>query len=305
MDDDGDPDAILLDRIASRLGGGAATATELPGGFVNVTHRLRTADGRDVVVRFPRDRLRANEYPAEVWAIRAARAVGVPIAPPLEEGLEDGVPFLVSDYLHPAEQGVERPWSWLGGYARALGDIDVRGAPASLFSRFGRDLEAAWSSHVRYNRDALTPDDLLLRDGAYSAHALPFLRRQLDDLSARRFRFGLAHGDLAPRNLLSRGADQPPVLLDWGAATTGPTPWTDAQRVFEWAFCERTISRSAYEEFAAAAGVNGPTDERTLLSMVVLHLLDVTRWAHDRRPDLYDDYVARCRSGLDILEALV
>ncbi|WP_259362838.1 hypothetical protein [Curtobacterium sp. ME12] len=39
--------------------------------------------------------------------------------------------------------------------------------------------------------------------------------------------------------------------------------------------------------------------------MTALHLLDVTRWARDRRPDLYDEYLGRCRSGLERIEEIV
>jgi uncharacterized protein (DUF2132 family) len=37
--------------------------------------------------------------------------------------------------------------------------------------------------------------------------------------------------------------------------------------------------------------------------MAALKLLDVTRWARERRPDLYDEYLHRCRRGLAVLLA--
>ncbi|WP_456786767.1 hypothetical protein [Cellulomonas sp. P5_C5] len=39
-------------------------------------------------------------------------------------------------------------------------------------------------------------------------------------------------------------------------------------------------------------------DEVTIARMTVLQLVDVTRWAVDRRPDLVERYLRECRDGL-------
>ena len=272
----------------------------LHGGEVNFTYRVRTETG-EVVIRFPVDRLRGNEFPVEMWATRTAAAAGIPVARCLRTGRMAGVPFIVSEYIAPAEHPIDSPWSILGSLAMRIATLDLSDAPESLFSRFGRDLGSAWTQHLQYNVQALRADDDLAADGAYDLRLLDRIRSALEALCSRSFAFGLAHGDLAPRNLLSRGHGFPPVLLDWGAAKTGPAPWTEARRVFEWAFLDGSIAEDDYTDFLAAAGLDRRTDESTLIAMTALHLLDVTRWAHDARPDLYTEYIARCRTGLNIL----
>jgi aminoglycoside phosphotransferase (APT) family kinase protein len=289
-------DSEFLAEIVDRIGGRVIEA--LPGGAVNVTHRVALNDAEDVVVRFPIDRLRANEFPVELWASRAAAEVGIPVARGLETGVQSGVPFLVSEYVEPSAEPLVKPWSRLGQYARVIGSVELSDAPRSLYSRFGDDLSSAWSSHLEYNLDSLTDEDPLRAAGAYAPDSAPLLRELLEGLSRQAFDFGLAHGDLAPRNLIAQGSDEPPVLIDWGAATTGPSPWTDARRVFEWLTFEHTITSEDYEEFSVAADLAGDDEQGVLVAMTALHVLDVTRWARDRRPDLYNDYVRRCRGTL-------
>jgi aminoglycoside phosphotransferase (APT) family kinase protein len=155
----------------------------------------------------------------------------------------------------------------------------------------------------RLRLSSLDGDDPLLRDGAYPADALQWLRAHFAALAATPSDHGLAHGDLAPRNLLSRGRDAVPVLIDWGAATTGPTPWTDARRVTEWALVDGSIAAADHDGFLRAAGLDAPGDRRTLVAMTALHLVDTSRWAREQRPDLYAEYAARCRAGLERLAA--
>lgn len=291
-------DATLLARIVQEIGADDGSALRLHGGEVNVTHRV-TAPTGDVVVRFPRDRRRHDEFPVERWATRTAAAAGLPVARTLSTGAVHGVPFIVSEYVAQSQEPVERPWSWLGSYARTIGTFDLSDAPASVFSRFGRDLEDAWRQHLAYNGAELRPDDPIAADGAYATSDLARIRSSLSGLEQTSFTFGLAHGDLAPRNLLSAGSAQPPVLIDWGGATTGPAPWTEARRAYEWAFCDRTITEPEYAELLTALGLDPRSDNPTIAAMVVLHLIDVTRWPRDIRPDLYPAYVLRCRRGLD------
>ncbi|TDN43134.1 aminoglycoside phosphotransferase (APT) family kinase protein [Curtobacterium flaccumfaciens] len=290
-------DQAWLRTVLASVGGSTDRTERLTGGAVNHTYRVDRADAEPVVLRFAVDPLRTDEFPVEAWAAEQASRIGIPTARPIAHGVEGGVPYALSEYVAPDPRAVHRPWRWLGTYARSVAAIPLRDAPPMLYSRFGTDLAHAWSAHLAYNLDALGPHDPIRRDGAYASpegvHDL------LEPLLTGEFAFGLAHGDLAPRNLVSRGPDRPPVLIDWGAAETGPTPWTDARRVFEWTFVDGSVARADHDDFTAAAGLTSAADLRTLASMTALHLLDVTRWAREHRPDQYDEYVGRCRTGLD------
>lgn len=178
-------------------------------------------------------------------------------------------------------------------------------APEGIFSRFGRNLPSAWRSHLRYNLDALSERDPLIEDGVYLRQDLGRLRTLLATLEGVDFVFGLAHGDLAPRNLIPRRAPSPPLLIDWGSARTGPAPWTDLQQVYVWAVHDRTITYDALQQFADAAGLPlGNHETAVLTQLTALRFLDLARWARDRRPDLYDQYRQSSHHGLSTILAM-
>ncbi|NQX26429.1 phosphotransferase [Microbacteriaceae bacterium VKM Ac-2854] len=258
--------------------GHRVTRVDALGGVENHVHRVR-GPGLDAVLRTPVDPACADTYPLEAWAIGAARAAGVPSPPVLALGER----VLVLEYWAPQGELTD-PWRRLGALAAAVARIPLDSAPDALFSRFGRDLPAAWRAHVRYNVAALTPDDPLL--GAYPAADRERLRELIAPLAFAPFAHGLAHGDLAPRNLIPRAAA--PALIDWGAASTGPAPWTELQRVYQ------EQPPDALAAFAVGAGVTLDSDILALLHrLTVLRSLDLARWAREHRPDLAPAYAAR------------
>lgn len=324
-------------RVVRELGGTPTTVHRL-GGVVNTVLRV-VGDDLDWVVRSPVDPRRPDEFPVEQWAVEAARTCGVPVPEVLHVGVSRGIPVMVSRYVQPDAEPVARPWWWLGRHAASVAEADLTEAPDGVFSRFGRDLDHAWAAHLDYNQTALGPDDLLhhdpapdapllvghppdapppaepplvehlladplLADGAYRLDDLPTLRRWLHDLDDLETSHGLVHGDLAPRNLVSQGADVAPVLLDWGTVTTGPVPWTELQRSFQAVVVDRELPWSTLADLADGMGVALDASARqTLLRMTALRLLDLARWARDRRPDLYPSYRDACASGLTTLLA--
>jgi aminoglycoside phosphotransferase (APT) family kinase protein len=282
-------------------GGDVNVVVALPG-MVNRVFRVRGLR-TDWVVRFPLDDQRANEFPTEVWAARQAHSSGVPTARTVATGLLDARPYLIVEYVEPhQDQDEDQAWRWLGRYASRVATTRLDEAPEEVFSRFGRDLPRAWRAHLSYNLDAVTAQDPLLEDGVYQEADRVWLRASIKRLMTIDFAFGLAHGDLAPRNLVPRRPPLPPVLLDWGTATTGPAPWTDLQRVYGWATYDRTVTKSALDHFAHAAGV--PLDEQTsavLEQMSALRFLDLARWARKWRPDLYEEYRQSSQQGLAVI----
>ncbi|ACZ23626.1 predicted aminoglycoside phosphotransferase [Sanguibacter keddieii DSM 10542] len=289
-------------RVVRELGATPTTVDRL-GGVVNVVLRV-VGDDVDWVVRSPVDPRRPDEFPVERWAVEAARTCGVPVPEVLHVGVSRGIPVMVSRYVEPAAEPVARPWWWLGRHASSVAEADLTDAPDGVFSRFGRDLDHAWAAHLDYNQTALGPDDPLLADGAYQPDDLPTLRRWLHDLDDLETSQGLVHGDLAPRNLVSQGADVAPVLLDWGSATTGPAPWTELQRSFHAVVVDRELPWSTLVDLADGTGT--PLDDttlRTLHRMTALRLLDLARWARDQRADLYPTYRDSCAAGLAVLQA--
>ena len=291
-----DRDEHLAARIAVEHGMVGATMTSLAGsGLMNHVYRATTAD-RSWVVRFAIDPTPADEYALEAWAMTAARGVGMPVVGVVAHGVLDSVPYLVQEYVAP-EGVLADPWATLGRFARDVAGIPItEDAPDALFSRFGRDLPAAWQAHLAYNLAALH-DDPLVAAGVYDPHLLPRIQDDLAYLVDFPFDFGLAHGDLAPRNLIPQ-ANGRAVLIDWENASTGPTPWTDCLNVFEWAVAAEDGDLGAFAQFVTAAGLDVDAATATIERMLVLHLLDVTRWAADRRPDLYEKHRSAAAEGI-------
>jgi aminoglycoside phosphotransferase (APT) family kinase protein len=289
-------------RVVRELGADP-TSVERLGGVVNTVLRVLGPEV-DWVVRTPVDPQRPDEFPVEQWAVAAVRSCGVPVPEVLHVGVSQGLPVMVSRYVRPSAEPITRPWWWLGRHATAVARASLDGAPDGIFSRFGRDLERAWEAHLAYNQDALTPDDPLLADGGYRHGDQPMLRRWLHDLDHLVTAHGLVHGDLAPRNLVSQGADTAPVLIDWGTATTGPVPWTELQRAFHAVVVDGELPWEALVDLADGTGTDlTATALRTLRDLTALRLLDLARWAHDQRPDLYPAYRDTCASGLATLVA--
>lgn len=272
-------DSLTATAFLASLGH-RVTRVDALGGVENHVYRVR-GPGLDGVLRTPVDPAGRDTYPLEAWAIGAARAAGV-ATPPV---VAIGEAFLLLEYWSP-EGELADPWRALGERAVAVARIPLADAPDDLFPRFGRDLPAAWRAHVRYNVEALGPEDPLL--GSYPAADRERIRELIAPLEAYPFAHGLAHGDLAPRNLIPRSGG--PALIDWGAATTGPAPWTELQRVYQ------EQPSDALAAFAAGAGIPLDADTRSLLHrLTVLRTLDLARWAREHRPDLAADYAARLR----------
>ena len=160
----------------------------------------------------------------EAWCAGQAREHAIPTADIVGVGVVNAVAYSVQRSVAGANGETVRSvglWRALGKYARTINTIPLADAPEALFSRFGRDLPAAWRAHLDYNVDSLDDADPLLALGVYDRAEQSRVRGIFESLRCHSFEFGLSHGDLALRNLLV-DPGRPPVLIDWGSAVTGP-----------------------------------------------------------------------------------
>ncbi len=256
-------------------------------GAVNRVFAVDVADGR-YVVRFAVDPQQDDVVDAEAWATGRAAGVGVPSPVVVAVDRLDGVPYLVERFVE-GRTGTSRRspdlWRTLGGYARAAHAVPLTAeAPDSLFTRFGRDLPAAWTAHLRYGLDGLTATDPLIALGVYAAGRQDVLRRRLRSLETADLTFGLNHGDLALRNLVVPD-DGPPVLIDWGSVNAGPSPLGDLVTLLE---AHRSEGDPSDEELVAFTdGYGADLEGLSVIAddVALLGALDLVRWAIDRRPD--------------------
>jgi Ser/Thr protein kinase RdoA (MazF antagonist) len=291
-------DAQLAAAIAEVHGLHAPSVTPIVGeGSVNHVFVVRSGEGA-LVVRFAIDSARQDSIDVEAWALTQATAHGIPSPSVVATGHVSGVPYLVQAFVEGVS-GTERrslqQWRTLGEYASMVHAIPVTAeAPDALFSRFGRDLPQAWQAHLQYNMDQLVETDPLITLGVYEIGQQSTLRARIINLQATHWTFGLNHGDLSMRNLLVPEYGDP-VLIDWGSARAGPSPFLDFMNL-RTAHCQQDDpSDQELRAFADGYGVSLERIEETLEDLAVLEALDLVRWAIDQRPDLLEQVVESAR----------
>lgn len=159
------------------------------------------------VIRFAKDARSPDVFGAEAWCANQAAARSVPTPAVSAVGTLDGVPYGVQRFI-PGRPGdaCDRPdpWPVLGAYGKIINDIQPdESAPATLFSRFGQDMAQAWEAHLAYNLAHLDDDDPLLHSAVYTSEQQHGLREGILGLADVPMRFGLSHGDLTSRNLIT------------------------------------------------------------------------------------------------------
>jgi aminoglycoside phosphotransferase (APT) family kinase protein len=194
--------------------------------------------------------------------------------------------------------GGRHRWKILGRYARTIHAIPISDdAPDNLFTRFGRDLPAAWRAHLAYQLAELTPGDRLIALGVYPADEQSRLRQLVLRLADTAMEFGLSHDDLASRNVLVR-PDGELVLIDWGSAACGPVPFTDLLILLRDHERNGDPNTDDLTAFADGYGLDLDVLMPTLDAIRTLTAIDLVRWALDRRPDRLPELVEHARREL-------
>jgi aminoglycoside phosphotransferase (APT) family kinase protein len=140
--------AADLIRAVARIHGLPDGPLSEPGwpGVVNEVNIVGSGTDR-YVIRIPRGRGRAEEFAVEAWCAERAREHAVPTADVVGVGVVNAVAYSVQRFVAGASGETVRSaevWRTLGRYARIINAIPLDDAPDALFSRFGRDLPAAW-----------------------------------------------------------------------------------------------------------------------------------------------------------------
>lgn len=282
-------DARLAAAIGELHGLHAPSVTPIVGaGSANHVFVVRSSEVT-LVVRFAIDVARQDSVDLEAWALTQAARHGIPSPSVVATGCLSGLPYLVQTFVEGVS-GTERRtpqlWRTLGEYASRMHDIPITAeAPDALFSRFGRDLPQAWRAHLQYNMDQLVETDPLIALGVYEIGQQSSLRARITNLEATDLTFGLNHGDLSMKNLLVPEYGVP-VLIDWGSARTGPSPFLDFVGLLTAHRLQNDPSDQELLAFADGYGVSLDKIRETLENLAVIEALDLVRWAIDQRPDL-------------------
>ena len=287
--------------IAASSGISVRTVTMLPGGNENFVARVQ-GENHDVVVRFARDPSQTvDPFDIELWALEAAAEVGIHTSAVVARGRAADTSYLVVECIAGTTASPDdlEAWHAIGTSLRALSTVDTATAPSTLFSRFGRDLDAAWRAHVSYNLAMLTDEDPLIQLGVYRRSDQETIRAMLSSQLERALPQGLIHGDLSTRNVV---AGTRYAVIDWGAAHAGPVPWGDLDVLHRWHVMESRqspVSAAAWAEVLRGAGIDPETARPVLWELAVLGALDVVRWAREQRPDRLEELRESSRRVID------
>lgn len=240
----------------------------------------------DYVVRYAMDPVDDARIAVESWVLPRVAALELPVPRVVVTGVINDIPYLVEEFVaggRAPDHACPGLWRTLGRYAAAMRAVPLGAdAPDALFSRFGRDLPTAWRRHLQYNLDRLTDDDPLLELGVYERREQPSLRDILLQLADVPLTHGLGHGDLTLANVLvpDRGA---PVLIDWGSASAGPSPWADLVQLHRHRVRDG-VADEYLDAFTEGCGLVPSQVPDTVADLTLLGDLDLVRWARERAP---------------------
>lgn len=275
-----------LARVVAEMHGLPTTAAGSIVGAGWTNHVVVLGSPPAYVVRYAIDPAQDARIGLEAWVLPRVSASGIPCPAVIATGELDGIPYLVEEFVFGA-RGPDRAstalWHTLGRYAAAMQEIPLGpDAPDGLFTRFGRDLPDAWRRHLAYSLDQLADDDPLLRLGVYEPAQQPSLRTIVAGLADIPLSHGLGHGDLTLANVLVPD-DQPPVVIDWGAAAAGPAPWSDLIQLHRKRIRDG-VTNEQFTAFTDGCGLPRGETAATMASLMLLGDLDLVRWARERAP---------------------
>jgi hygromycin-B 4-O-kinase len=222
----------LLTKVVHRHFGSAPKGAEPQGGGLNNSVFAVDHHEGQFVVRFGGDDTSLDTFQKESWAIEKAREHGVPAAPILHVGEEDGQPYMVME-LVDGTLATEFAESLeiieeLGHWAAEIHKIETAG--------FGHVFDWADDKHPRspdwttYLRKELRLEDrlnVLQRNEMLTRPQIEELRSTLDSIADLKLPTRLNHGDLRLKNLLVNDTGKILAIIDWEFCTSNFTPLWD------------------------------------------------------------------------------
>ena len=296
-------EAAFVARVASHVRPGAGEAAFVGEGSNNWVHRLGAGDDAVVVKLGKPHRVgfAAREHAKEHWCAAMARTAGVPTPQSLAVGAFEGRSYQVQAFSPgrpPRPEDEDRAWAAMGRWARAFHAIPVAGWGPQM-SRDGV-FQDDWPAHLRYNIEALTPDDSLRELGVLDAGASADLKRRFERLAATPFKLGLSHGDLSMHNILVDEAGEPLALIDWGSAGAFPVPHYELNEIIR---ADRA-TRGHIDIFRRAYGLSDAAFTEVMADLpdlAALRDIDTLRWGLAHAPDQLDMLTAYARRALSRL----
>lgn len=244
-----------------------------------------------------------DEYEKEKWAAKRAVEKRIPTPEILKTGVFDNQAFSIQKYVEGAE-GRSLPvgdngfvWEKLGEYARQIHQVEVGGFGLGFRDMTAGGSQSVWLKYLDYNIESLNDRDELLKLGVITQAQSKIVRGIFENLRARKFRFGLNHGDLSLKNTIF-DANGTVHLIDWGSAEASIVPHHELIELLNMNLLENNPNDLQFMAFLDGYGISDKEfKEMTpdLKALSILRAFDKLRWALDHKIENLDEYVSEAR----------
>ena len=182
-------------------------------------------------------------------------------------------------------------WKKLGNYAKVFHQIQRIEDEAVEANEFHKN----WKARLEYNINELNKNDSLLKGGILNKKEHEKAKEILIHLREKKFKTGLVHGDLCPRNTIWNEGEV--WLLDWGTAEINVVPHNEIGTVM----MANEASDDDLQAFVSGLGITPEEYEQIepeIRQLNLLQKLDKYRWAIDSGIDDIEDYIIQLRMTL-------
>ncbi len=266
-------------------------------GEVNQVYEV-TADQHRAVLRL-NEPAELGRYQKEQWCSVAAHKCGVPTPEVICVGSNEACAYMLLEFVHGSNGDAiadsNDTWYALGKNLRLIHSTPVAG--------FGDNLEAItsgssvdWQQYVDGNIKALTDNSFIESIDLTKEQAIA-LQDLLTNLLAKKFSFGLNHGDYSLANTILTD-DGVPYAIDWGSAEAHIVPHYDLAVIIEESLDEDSEKYAALLSGYGMIRQDYEVIREEIKSLQLLDALDKVRWAIDRAPDRTGHHMERLKTFL-------
>lgn len=246
-------------------------------GMVNNVYDVISGD-ENYIVRLNPDRAKEYEFYKEKWCMEKASTLNIPSPQVLKIGVLHALPYMVMHKIEglngskcSANEKISI-WKNLGRFAKkfhAIKQIDELKIRTDEF-------HANWLSKLEYNIGQLSPNDSLIKRKVFNKDEHEASLGYLKKLKKVKFKQGLIHGDLCPRNTIIN--NEVVFLIDWGSSKIDIVPHSEIGIVQ----MDNELNQAEFDAFLLGLELNKQDFakiEAEIAQINFLNRLDLYRWA--------------------------
>jgi aminoglycoside phosphotransferase (APT) family kinase protein len=293
-------DAIIQAIVSEQFHDRLLSLRQITGsGSVNLVYVV-TLTNRKLVIRTNDKPTASAEFAKEKFCAAVAREHDVRTPAIHFVGSSNGIEYSIQSYVDGRSgkfdaQSQSAIFEWLGRTAQILHCIPVAGFGERYDEQHNSFIDS-FERYLHYNIGQLTNADPFIGLGVYTIENQRQIHETLAKLENTRFRRGLVHGDMAPRNVICEpeGAFS---LIDWGSAEANVVPHLEFVELLK----HHKLDSSPIQSFCRGYGLSEMGLQRLLpeiRALGMLRALDKLRWAIDKGPERISEYAAKAAAAV-------